>query len=127
MPFGGWLVLLGGVAPLAGILHWLESWLAHDVAYRLLADMRLQLFRVLDALAPAYLMRRRTGDLVGLATHDIELVEYFFAHTIAPAFVAVLVPAVVLGTLAAYGWPLAGVLLPCLAYVALSPVLSPAR
>ena len=75
------------VAPLAGLLHWLESWLAHDMAYRLLADMRLEFFRALDALAPAYLTRRRTGDLVGVATHDIELIEYFFAHTITPAFV----------------------------------------
>ena len=58
--------------------------------------MRLDIFRKLDALAPAYLMRRRTGDLVALATHDIELIEYFFAHTITPAFVAVLVPAAVL-------------------------------
>ncbi len=36
---------------------------------------------------------RRTGDLMALATNDIELIEYFFAHTVAPAFVAMLVPA----------------------------------
>ena len=100
-PVGGWLVALFVVAPLAGLLHWLESWLAHDVAYRLLADMRLRFFRALDTLAPAYLTRRRTGDLVGVATHDIELIEYFFAHTITPALVGVLVPAVVLGVLLA--------------------------
>jgi ABC-type multidrug transport system fused ATPase/permease subunit len=108
-------------------LHWLESWLAHDVAYRLLADMRLRLFRALDALAPAYLTRRRTGDLVGVATHDIELVEYFFAHTITPALVGVLVPAVVLGGLLAHGWPMAVVLSPFLVYVALGPVWGRAR
>src|SRR5438552_17443369 len=91
-------------APLAGLLHWLESWLAHDMAYRLLSDMRLALFRQLDALAPAYLTRRRSGDLVSVATHDVALIEYFFAHTVTPAFVAVLVPPVVLATLAAAGW-----------------------
>ncbi len=123
----GWLVLLGVVAPLAGILHWIESWFAHDMAYRLLTDMRIDVFRKLDTLAPAYLTRRRTGDLVGVATHDIELIEYFFAHTITPAFVAVLVPAVVLGTLVAYGWPLAVAILPFLAYAGLSPVLGRAR
>ncbi len=126
-PVGGWIAALLVVAPLAGLLHWLESWLAHDVAYRLLADMRLRLFSALDALAPAYLTRRRTGDLVGVATHDVELVEYFFAHTIAPAFVGVLVPAVVLGVLLAYGWPMALVLAPFLVYVALGPVLARAR
>ena len=88
-----WLWIL---APMAGIVHWLESWVAHDMAFRLLAEMRIGAFRKLDALAPAYLVRRRTGDLMSLATHDIELIEYFFAHTVAPAFVAVLVPTLVM-------------------------------
>jgi ATP-binding cassette subfamily C protein CydCD len=126
-PFGGLVAALAVVAPLAGALHWVESWLAHDMAYRLLTDMRLDMFRKLDALAPAYLTRRRTGDLVGAATHDIELIEYFFAHTITPAFVAVLIPAGVLVTLGVFGWPLALILLPFLAYAALTPVLARAR
>jgi ATP-binding cassette subfamily C protein CydCD len=121
-PLGGWLALLAGIAPLAGLLHWLESWLAHDVAYRLLAEMRLALFRKLDALAPAYLTRRRTGDLVGVATHDVELIEYFFAHTITPAIVALLVPSVALAVLGATGWPMALALLPFLAFAALRPL-----
>jgi len=126
-PFGALLVALGVVAPLAGLLHWLESWLAHDTAYRLLTDMRLDMFRKLDALAPAYLTRRRTGDLVGVATHDIELIEYFFAHTVTPAFVAVLVPVGVIATLAGFGGPLALAVLPFLAYAALTPVLARGR
>jgi ATP-binding cassette, subfamily B, bacterial len=124
------LLLLIGlllVAPLAGVLHWLESWLAHDMAYRLLADMRMRFFRKLVALGPAYLSARRTGDLLGVATHDIELIEYFFAHTITPGLVAVLVPAVVLATLVVFGWPMALAVLPFLAYAALSPVLGRAR
>jgi ATP-binding cassette subfamily B protein len=127
MPFGALLVALALAAPLAGLLHWLESWLAHDMAYRLLTDMRLDIFRKLDALAPAYFTRRRTGDLVGVATHDVELIEYFFAHTITPAFVAVLVPLGVLVTLAVFGWPIALALLPFLAWAALTPVLARSR
>ncbi len=112
---------LAVLAPSAGILHWLESWVAHDMAFRLLATLRIQLFEKLDRLAPAFLARRRSGDLVAMATHDVEMVEYFFAHTIAPAFVAVLVPSVVLGTLLAVDWRLAAVLLPFLTAVGLSP------
>jgi thiol reductant ABC exporter CydC subunit len=126
-PAGALLLGLGVVAPLAGILHWIESWLAHDVAYRLLADMRIAAFRKLDALAPAYLTRRRTGDLVGVATHDVELIEYFFAHTVTPALVAVLVPLGVLVVLGAFAWPLALVLVPFLAFSALVPALARAR
>jgi ATP-binding cassette subfamily C protein CydCD len=126
-PAGGLLVSLLVVAPLAGALHWMESWLAHDVAYRLLADMRLAVFRKLDALAPAYLSRRRSGDLVGVATHDVELIEYFFAHTVTPALVAVLVPAAVLAVLAIFAPALALVLVPFLVYTALVPILGRRR
>ncbi len=122
-PFAPYLVALAVVAPLSGVLHWLESWFAHDMAFRMLAEMRIALFNKLDRLAPAYLVRRRTGDLVGMATHDVELVEYFFAHTVAPFLVAVLVPAAVVGTLAWFGWPMALALAPFLAVVAISPFL----
>ncbi|MGE3538553.1 MAG: ABC transporter ATP-binding protein [Candidatus Tectimicrobiota bacterium] len=121
-PFTGYLWGLALVAPLAGILHWLESWMAHDMAFRLLAEMRIDFFRKLDQLAPAYLVRRRTGDLMSVATQDIELVEYFFAHTIAPACVALLAPSVVLLVLASHSLWLALTLIPFLAIVALSPL-----
>ena len=126
-PIAPWLWALAVVAPLSGVIHWLESWIAHDMAFRLLAEMRIAIFRKLDALAPAYLVRRRTGDLMALATHDVEMVEYFFAHTVAPAFVAVLVPAAVLVVL---GWAslwIALALLPFLIAVALSPFLMRGR
>jgi ATP-binding cassette, subfamily B, bacterial len=121
------VVLLIAAAPVTGLLHWLESFLAHDMAYRLLAVMRVDLYRKLDALAPAYLLKRRSGDLVALATQDVETIEYFYAHTVAPAFVAVLIPGAVLVTLAVVAWPLALALLPFLAYAAGSPVLGRRR
>ena len=121
-PVLGLLVALLLAAPVAATLHWLESWLAHAMAYRLLAEMRIALFAKLDRLAPAYLLQRRSGDLVALATQDVETVEYFYAHTVAPAFVAVLIPTGVLALLAWIAWPLALVLLPFLAWAGLAPV-----
>ncbi len=126
-PFTYLLILLGLAAPLAGILHWIESWLAHDIAYRLLAEMRVELYRKLDSLAPAYLVRRRSGDLIALASQDIETIEYFFAHTVAPALVALLVPSTVLISLAIVAWPIALALLPFVLYAGLAPVLMRAR
>ena len=117
------LIALYALAPLAGLLHWLESWVAHDMAFRLLTDMRIALYDKLDSLAPAYLLRRRTGDVVGVATQDVELVEYFFAHTVAPALIALLVPAAVMAVLLVHGWPLAAALAPFVFAVGLSPFL----
>ena len=120
--YSNWLLALGIVAVAAAVLHWLESWLAHDMAFRMLSEMRLELFRKLDSLAPAFMLRRRSGDLINLATHDIEMVEYFFAHTITPVFVALLVPALVLVLLAGFDITLALGLLPFLILVAFMPI-----
>ncbi len=117
-----WLWGLGILVPVAAFLTWAESWLAHDLAYRLLAEMRIEMYQKLDPLAPGYLLRRRSGDLVSVVGGDVETVEYFFAHTIAPAVLAVLVPGSVLVTLAILGWPMALALLPFLILVGYSPV-----
>ena len=126
-PFEFFLMALAVLAPVAGVFHWFESWVAHDMAFRLLADMRIALFNKLERLAPAYMVRRRTGDIVAMATHDVELVEYFFAHTVAPAFVAVLIPALAMAVLLTFGWPIAAALTPFLVVVGLSPFLMRSR
>ena len=118
---GPLLVALALLVPISAVLTWTESWVAHDLAYRLLAEMRIAMYEALDPLAPAYFQRRRSGDLASAVTGDIELIEYFFGHTIAPALVAILVPAGVLIGLALLGWPLALALLPFLVIVGLSP------
>ncbi|MCH8223366.1 MAG: ABC transporter ATP-binding protein [Chloroflexi bacterium] len=117
-------IVLLSLAPATAAFAWLESWVSHDMAFRLLSRMRVDLFRKLDLLAPGYLQRRRTGDLVALATQDVETIEYFFAHTVANSFVAIAVPAAVLTTLLVFGWQLALVLLPFLVVAALMPILT---
>jgi ATP-binding cassette subfamily C protein CydCD len=118
------LGILIALIPLSAGVHYFESWLAHDLAYRLLAELRVRVYQLLDRLAPAYLFRRRSGDLVSLVTADVETIELFFAHTIAPGFVAIMVPGTVLAVLAYFAWPLALVLLPFLLAVGLSPLLA---
>ena len=122
-----YIILLGVFVPMVGFFTWTESWMAHDLAYRLLSEMRVDMYDKLDPLAPAYLVRRRSGDLVSIVGGDIETVEFFFAHTITPAFVAVLVPAAVLATLAVIHWPLALILSPFLVAVSVSPFFAQKR
>src|SRR5690606_36343319 len=43
-PWQPWLTLLFVLAPTTAVLHWLESWVSHDVAFRLLSEMRIDLF-----------------------------------------------------------------------------------
>jgi ATP-binding cassette, subfamily B, bacterial len=120
-----WFLL--ALVPLSSLFAWLDIWLAHDLAYRLLAELRVKLYRLLDRLAPAYMYRRRSGDLLGTATGDIELIELFYAHTIVPTMLSILVPAGVLTALVFIHPGLALVLVPFLLAVALTPALARRR
>ena len=115
------LVSLGVLAVLTPVFQWAESWIAHDLAFRLLAEMRIDLYKKLDKLAPAYLVRHRSGDIVSAVTTDVETVELFFAHTVAPAFVALAVPLSVLLIIGSIEWLLALILMPLLILIAYMP------
>ena len=121
------LVLVCVFAPLSALLFYLETWQAHDMAFRLLARMRIDLYEKLEPLAPAYMVRRRSGDFVSVVGGDVETVEYFFAHAISPMIVAVLIPGGLLVALAFIAWPIAVVLAPFLVAVAVSPFFANTR
>jgi ATP-binding cassette, subfamily C, bacterial CydC len=111
-----WLLVV--LSLVKGVLRYLEQFAGHYVAFRALAMLRVDFYDRLAPQAPAGVLSRRTGDLVARATKDVDRVEVFFAHTLVPAVSAVVVPVVVLITLAAAGDPvLALVLLPFLVLV----------
>ena len=119
-----WLLALLLMVPLTTALRWLDSWISHDLAYRLLAELRIHLYQLLDPLAPAYLLRRRSGDLASTAIGDVDFIEYYYAHTITPLIVAVVVPGGVLIALGLIAPLLALVLFPFLVAVALTPMIA---
>ena len=121
------LILLCVFAPLSSLLFFLETWQAHDMAYRLMARMRIDLYEKMEPLAPAYMVRRRSGDIVSVVGGDVETVEYFFAHAISPMIVAVLIPGGLLVALAVISWPIAVALAPFLVAVAASPFFANTR
>jgi len=88
-------ILILVLAVLRGLFGYLSPYLSHVGAYRLLADLRDQFYRTIEPLAPAALMYRRTGDVVSVAGNNIEMLELFFAHTIAPLVTAIVVPILV--------------------------------
>ena len=75
-------------AILRGAMRYLEQYMNHNVAFRLLALFRSKAFAALRRLAPAKLTGKGKGDLIALITTDVELLEIFFAHTISPVVIA---------------------------------------
>ncbi len=74
------------------VCRYLEGVYSHIGAYGLLAGLRVKLFDTLSAIAPAYLVDRKKGDILNIAVGDIETLEFFFAHTIGPMFTVIILP-----------------------------------
>jgi thiol reductant ABC exporter CydC subunit len=119
------LLALVGLGVLKGVFRYLEHFTGHYVAFHLLAILRNQIYWALEPLAPAGLMDQHSGDIISRAVGDVDRIEVFYAHTIAPVVNAVLVPALTLAALAWFDPRLASVLLPFLFAVGvLAPWLS---
>ena len=107
--FGGLMLLC---AALIVVGRYIEGVVSHAGAYKLLASMRVNLYKTIRKLAPACLIDRQKGDILSIAVSDIETIEFFFAHTIGPMFTVVLLPCATLA-LALWFQPLfAAALLP---------------
>ncbi len=101
---------------------WLEMWVAHDLAYRIMADIRVDVFDGLERLAPGWLLGRRTGDVGTAAMSDVENLEWFYAHAVAQLVVAALVPVGSLALLGIVDLRFAWVLLPFVVLVCTVPL-----
>ena len=88
---GSFFMILFLVAVLRGVLHYGEQYCNHFIAFKLLAIVRHKVFANLRRLCPAKLEGKDRGDLISIITTDIELLEVFYAHTISPIAIAVIV------------------------------------
>lgn len=89
------LTVIGVVAGLAlfkAILRYVEQYLGHLAAFRLLGELRLWIIERLIPQAPAVTDGMGTARIHTIAIRDVDRVEVFFAHTIAPAVTAILIP-----------------------------------
>lgn len=76
-------------AILRGILRFIEQYSGHFIAFKILAILRDKVFVALRRLAPAKLESKEKGNLISIITSDIELLEVFYAHTVAPIAIGV--------------------------------------
>jgi ATP-binding cassette subfamily C protein CydC len=88
-----------------------ERLISHDVTFRLLAKLRTRFFTRLAPLAPARLLKYRSGDLLVRIVKDVEELQNVYLHSFAPVVVALSVCA--LATLVLFTFD------PAIAFVAL--------
>ena len=88
-----WIAVAGTVV---GLMSYLENYTGHYVAFRILAAFRDTFYYAMLPLAPARTAKLQSGDAVSRVMTDCERIEPFYAHTIAPAVTAIIVPMVLL-------------------------------
>ena len=103
------------IAVSRGILHYVEQYCNHFIAFKLLAIIRHKVFAALRRLCPAKLEGRDKGNLISIITTDIELLEVFYAHTISPIAIAILTSLIMVVFIGRYHM-YAGILA-CAAYI----------
>ena len=107
-----------GLSLLKGLARYLEQFAGHFVAFHSLAMLRNYFYDQLEPQAPAGTDRLDSGDIMNRVTKDIDRVEVFFAHTLAPVTTAVIVPILSIVWMgSAVSWTLAAVLAPFLLIV----------
>lgn len=124
---GGFVLLaaVGACGVVRGPLRYGEQLCNHYLAFRILALVRSKVFAAMRSLAPAKMEGKDKGDLVSLVTADVELLEVFYAHTLSPAAIALVVSGImvafigaqspVLGVLAFAAYATVGVVVPFVA------------
>ncbi|MCR4637553.1 MAG: ATP-binding cassette domain-containing protein [Butyrivibrio sp.] len=109
------------MAVLRGLLHYAEQYCNHFIAFKLLALIRHKVFSALRRLSPAKLEGRDKGNIITILTSDIELLEVFYAHTISPVFIALIMTIIMV----IFEWriyPVAGVIA-LIAYIVVGVVI----
>jgi ATP-binding cassette, subfamily C, bacterial CydC len=76
-----------------GVFRYLERLASHDVAFRVLADVRVSIYRRLERLAPSGLVALRSGDLLARLISDVDATQDLFIRGITPPLAAALVGA----------------------------------
>ena len=87
------VVAVRGLSVGRGVFRYVERLASHEAAFRVLADVRVRVYRQLARLAPAGLRDFRSGDLLARLVSDVDATQDLFIRGLAPPLTAALVGA----------------------------------
>ena len=95
VPLVGYLVIPSYLVRLFGVsragARYAERMVSHDLTFGLLANLRTWFYGRLEPLAPARLLRHRSGDLLSRIVNDVEELENVYLRVVSPVTVAVVI------------------------------------
>jgi len=95
VPFLGALVIPIYLVRLFGVsragARYAERMVSHNLTFRLLANLRTWFYTRLEPLAPARLLRYRSGDLLSRIVKDVDELENVYLRVVSPVVVAAMI------------------------------------
>lgn len=88
-------IVLGMIISTA-LLNYLDILVSHDVAYKILTELRNLSYEKIAQISPAGLDGEKSGNIMSIVLEDIEILEWFYAHSIIQIFVAIILPTLAL-------------------------------
>ncbi|MER5883839.1 thiol reductant ABC exporter subunit CydD [Streptomyces sp. NPDC001941] len=79
------------------VFRYAERLVSHDTVLRMLADLRVAVYRRLERIAPAGLRRTRRGDLLSRLVSDVDALQDYWLRWLLPAGTAAVVAAASVG------------------------------
>ena len=103
-------VTVRALAVSRALLRYLERLTSHDLAFRVLADLRVKFFEKLVPLVPEGIRRMRTGDVLDRFTGEVDTLQDLYLRALGPPMVAVVV-VIVVGAVMAFVLPAGALIL----------------
>lgn len=91
-----YLLSIVALVPLFAALPAAQEYYAHKMSFLSHDDIRRKLFDAFERLAPAYFVRRRSGDVAAAATADVELIELYTSHYLPQQVLVSVIPTLAL-------------------------------
>ena len=79
------------------VFGYLNMWTEHDIAYRLLYKMRYDIYCRLEKAIPSFSNQMMSSEMASIASNDMNLIEWFYAHTINIFVVSIIIGIGMLG------------------------------
>lgn len=117
-----YLYIVLGLIVVNALFNYLDVLVSHDMTYRILTELRDHSFKKISEIAPGGMDSEESGNIMSTVLEDIEILEWFFAHTTNQIIVAIVLPLCSLAVLGYFSPWIAGVVLVFVVCIVLIPI-----
>ena len=74
-----------------GVFRYIERLVSHNTSFKVLADIRVWLYKAIEPIAPAGISKFKSGDLLNRLIADVDTLENFYVRVFLPPVVALVI------------------------------------